>query len=258
MAPLFVALSIFIKGLPLVYPGRGLMVGRRRRRRRIGVDHAVTFSVLKNAYCCLLPEVLVLKAFWELLRPARLIRGAVKCWQVAPNPYLLVTENMEWLKCRSFKRCHLEAICVADWHCFFWIIALPAPPLIETTLLCCIFPNLAKAERSKREESDWWPPVTTTTVTTVTGSPACSLTRNFLRLRLLGWTGTVLSLGFLWCLMGVLKSAAVHIKANEWIMPSVSIVNEQYSLSLDFNSSRFDLAACFGKHLNNKLVEASW
>lgn len=118
----------------------------------------------RTLYCCLLPEVLVLKAFWELLRPARLIGGAVKCWQVTPNPYLLVTENMEWLKCRSFKRWHLEAICVADGHCFFWIIALPAPPLLQTTLWCCIFPNLTKAERSKHSESDCWPPVTTTTV----------------------------------------------------------------------------------------------
>lgn len=63
MAPLFVALSIFIKDLPLVYPGRGFMVVRRRRRRGgwVGV-HAVTFSVLKKAYCCPIPEVLVLKA----------------------------------------------------------------------------------------------------------------------------------------------------------------------------------------------------
>lgn len=62
MAPLFVALSIFIKDLPLVYPGRGLMVVRRRRRKEDGGVHAVTFSVLKKAYCCPIPEVLVLKA----------------------------------------------------------------------------------------------------------------------------------------------------------------------------------------------------
>lgn len=78
IAPLFVTLSIFIKGLPLVYPGRGLMPGR-------GKDHAVTFTVLKKAYCWPLPKVLVLKAFWELFRLgcALQIRGAVKC-QVLP------------------------------------------------------------------------------------------------------------------------------------------------------------------------------
>lgn len=59
MAPLFVALSIFIKGLPLVYPGRGLMAGSGGG----GGDGAVTFTVLKKAYCCSLPKVLVLKAF---------------------------------------------------------------------------------------------------------------------------------------------------------------------------------------------------
>lgn len=57
MALLFVALSIFIKDLPLVYPGRVLMVGGW------GGVHAVTFSVLKKAYCWPIPEVLVLKAF---------------------------------------------------------------------------------------------------------------------------------------------------------------------------------------------------
>lgn len=32
------------------------------RRRKGGGVHAVTFSVLKKAYCCPIPEVLVLKA----------------------------------------------------------------------------------------------------------------------------------------------------------------------------------------------------
>lgn len=60
MAPLFVTLSIFIKGLPLVYPGRGLMAGIGGVG---GGGHAVTFTVLKKAYCWPLPKVLVLKAF---------------------------------------------------------------------------------------------------------------------------------------------------------------------------------------------------
>lgn len=47
--------------------------------------------------------------------------------------------------------------------------------------------------------------------------------------------------------MGVLKSALVHIKADEWIMPSISMVNEQCPLSHRFNSTLFDLIACFCK-----------
>lgn len=58
MAPLFVALSIFIKGLPLVYPGKVLMVVGGGR----GGVHAVTFRVLKKAHCWPVSEVLVLKA----------------------------------------------------------------------------------------------------------------------------------------------------------------------------------------------------
>ena len=57
MAALIVALSISIKALLLVYPGRGLMAVRG------GEDHAVTFTVLKKAYCGPLSKVLVLKAF---------------------------------------------------------------------------------------------------------------------------------------------------------------------------------------------------
>ena len=77
MAPLLVTLSIFIKGLPLVYPGRALMAGR-------GVeDHAVTFPVLKKAYC---PAGPAPTGCWRTVQ----IRGGGPI-------HLYVMENMEWL-----------------------------------------------------------------------------------------------------------------------------------------------------------------
>lgn len=85
MAPLFVALSIFIKGLPLVYPGRGLMAGTGG-----GGDHAVTFTVLKKAYCCPAPKGPGLKGFLRTPR-AKLFSSDKRSCEVLTGhsyPYL--------------------------------------------------------------------------------------------------------------------------------------------------------------------------
>lgn len=83
MAPLFVPLSIFIKGLPLVYPGRGLMAGGVGGEVPVLGDHAVTFTVSKEGLLLApFPKVLLLKTFWRtpLTGPLSLWRrGAVKC-----------------------------------------------------------------------------------------------------------------------------------------------------------------------------------
>lgn len=66
MAPLFVPLSIFIEGLPLVYPGRGLMAGGLAVRCQRRGDHAVTFTASKGGLLLTpFPKVLLLKAFWR-------------------------------------------------------------------------------------------------------------------------------------------------------------------------------------------------
>lgn len=104
MAPLLVTLSIFIKGLPLVYPGRALMAAGR------GVeDHAVTFPVLKKAYCPAGPAP----------------KGCRRSVQIGGGGpiHLYVMENME----RLWWRRSPEGMYDVYWYC--------SPPSI-----CCFLP----------------------------------------------------------------------------------------------------------------------
>lgn len=173
MAPLFVTLSIFIKGLPVVYPGRGLIAGRRGERGPCCHFHCAKEGLLLAA-----PKGPGFKGSGELFRPgcALQIRGAVKCWQVAS-----ISTYMWWRTWSGF-----------GWSSFNrWRPFLRPPPSIfclkvcyphslplPNQLRCPIFPNLAKPRLVNMKQSrlcpfavlrDWCPPLTNT-VTTVTGS----------------------------------------------------------------------------------------
>lgn len=103
-----------------------------------GEDHAVTFTVLKKAYCWLFPKVLVLKAFWQLFRQscAIQIRRALRCWQVIAV-YMRQTLwrgfgqsgfNRSWLLLVSVPSSHVSSYC-----------CLSAAPSRIKTPRCCSF-----------------------------------------------------------------------------------------------------------------------
>ena len=195
MDPLFVTLSIFIKGLPLVYPGRGLMVGGGGGVMAVVVgDHAVTFTVLKKAYCRPLPKVLLLKTFWELLGPrcSLQIRAAGTGPYLQSIPTLRVMEELEWFGWGSFNSFHaiLEAVWAVYWallsNCF--LSPLPAPPW-SARQFDAVFSQTSWGRDVNMEQRrvwpfaplcDWWP-LLTNPATTVTGS--LTLTGNLHRLR---------------------------------------------------------------------------
>lgn len=191
MAPLFVALSIFIKGRPLAYPGKGLMAGR-------GEDHAVTFTTLKMPYCWSLPKVLGLKA--PLFRPLCPLQRAVKCWQVAYMQTYTKLRKEQFLQTRLASE---PSLCVS-------------PPPKPTPWRMQHF-----VQRGEREAGyypvlhDWWP-LPTVRAATVTASPSDAPEASF------WWMA---SEGLLWCWMGVgaVSSGSQHI---QWIDYAVNINGE--------------------------------
>lgn len=125
--------------------GGGVVVG----------DHAVTFTVLKTAYCCPLPKVLLWKTFFELLGPgcSLQIRGAGKCWQVAPAHTYSTCDGeagVVWIEELQQFLCHSWG----NLSCLLgsFVSLFLCPSLIDSTVWCGIFPNLVKQRRKHGAE----------------------------------------------------------------------------------------------------------